>query len=139
MFVIPARAGSVGRLTLLDQNRVIRPTPRSACSPPPIRWASATQLASITARSRSIRPDGPLVIVTTLNYLAHDKEVDIILSKAKHYRTPEGKDIVNRMVRLADLTRNAFINGDLSRHEPAHRHHWAEMPTSSRISDSRSA
>ena len=53
-------------------------------------------------------------IVTTLNYLPHDKEVDIVLSKATHYRTPEGRDIVNRMVRVADLTRNAFINGDLS-------------------------
>ena len=54
-------------------------------------------------------------IVTTLNYLPHDKEVDIVLSKAKHYQTgPEGRDVVNKMVRVADLTRNAFVNGDLS-------------------------
>jgi cobaltochelatase CobS len=54
-------------------------------------------------------------IVTTLNYLPHDKEVDIVLSKAKHYQdSSEGRDIVNRMVRVADLTRNAFIAGDLS-------------------------
>src|SRR5258708_18904210 len=53
-------------------------------------------------------------IVTTLNYLAHDEEVEIVLAKAKHYRTQEGRDIVNKMVRLADLTRNAFANGDLS-------------------------
>jgi cobaltochelatase CobS len=52
--------------------------------------------------------------VTTLNYLPHDKEVDIVLSKAKHYTGKEGRDIVNRMVRVADLTRNAFMNGDLS-------------------------
>ena len=53
-------------------------------------------------------------IVTTLNYLPHDNEVEIVLSKAKHYRTKEGRDIVNKMVRVADLTRNAFMNGDLS-------------------------
>jgi cobaltochelatase CobS len=53
--------------------------------------------------------------VTTLNYLPHDKEVDIVLSKAQHYRgSTEGRDTVNKMVRIADLTRNAFMNGDLS-------------------------
>jgi cobaltochelatase CobS len=54
-------------------------------------------------------------IVTTLNYLPHDNEVAIVLAKSKHYqKTPEGKDTVNKMVRVADLTRNAFMNGDLS-------------------------
>ena len=53
-------------------------------------------------------------IVTTLNYLPHDNEVEIVLAKAKHYRTAEGRDIVNKMVRVADLTRNAFMNGDIS-------------------------
>jgi len=40
--------------------------------------------------------------------------VDIVLAKAKHFQNVEGRDTVNRMVRLADMTRNAFINGDLS-------------------------
>jgi cobaltochelatase CobS len=53
-------------------------------------------------------------IVTTLNYLPHDNEVEIVLAKAKPYRTTEGRDIVNKMVRVADLTRNAFMNGDIS-------------------------
>jgi cobaltochelatase CobS len=53
-------------------------------------------------------------IVTTLNYLPHDQEVDIVLAKAKHYQTEEGREHVSNMVRLADMTRNAFINGDLS-------------------------
>jgi cobaltochelatase CobS len=54
-------------------------------------------------------------IVTTLNYLPHDKEVGIVLAKNKAlWRDRKGRDIVNNMVRLADLTRNAFINGDLS-------------------------
>ncbi|RYE32681.1 MAG: hypothetical protein EOP23_11550 [Hyphomicrobiales bacterium] len=55
------------------------------------------------------------MIVTTLNYLPHDNEVAIVLAKSKHFQgTPEGKDVINKMVRVADLTRNAFMNGDLS-------------------------
>jgi cobaltochelatase CobS len=53
-------------------------------------------------------------IVTTLNYLPHDKEAGIILAKAKGYQNEKGKKTVANMVRLADLTRSAFINGDLS-------------------------
>ena len=53
-------------------------------------------------------------LVVTLNYLAHDKEVGIVLAKAKSYQTEKGKKLVSNMVRLADLTRQAFINGDLS-------------------------
>ena len=53
-------------------------------------------------------------IVVTLNYLAHEKEAGIVLAKAKSYQTEKGRKIVSNMVRLADLTRSAFINGDLS-------------------------
>src|SRR5690606_25194721 len=53
-------------------------------------------------------------IVTTLNYLPHQKEVDIVLAKAKHYQNEAGRSIVDKMVRVADMTRSAFINGDLS-------------------------
>ena len=54
-------------------------------------------------------------IVTTLNYLPHDKEVEIVLAKAQALSRPtKGRDIVSKMVRVADLTRNAFMNGDLS-------------------------
>src|SRR3546814_11576821 len=50
-------------------------------------------------------------IVVTLNYLPHDKEVGIVLAKAKSYaRDDKGKKTVANMVRLADLTRSAFIN-----------------------------
>ena len=37
-----------------------------------------------------------------------------MLAKAKHYRNEQGRDIVNKMVRVADLTRNGFMNGDIS-------------------------
>ncbi len=53
-------------------------------------------------------------IVVTLNYLPHDDEVEIVLAKVKSYQTDPGRKAVASMVRLADLTRNAFINGDLS-------------------------
>src|SRR2546429_147401 len=68
----------------------------------------------------------PWSIVTTLNYLPHDNEVDIVLAKAKHYRTDQGRDIVNKMVRVADLTRNAFMNGDISTVSPRTVITWAE-------------
>ncbi|MEW6258049.1 MAG: cobaltochelatase subunit CobS [Pseudomonadota bacterium] len=115
MFVIQRVLEVSGRLTLLDQNRVIRPHPafRLFATANTVGLGDTTGLYHGTQQINQGQMDR-WSIVTTLNYLAHDKEVDIILSKAKHYRTPEGKDIVNRMVRLADLTRNAFINGDLS-------------------------
>ena len=53
-------------------------------------------------------------IVTTLNYLPHDNEVNIVLAKVKSLIGDDGKDTANKMVRVADLTRNAFMNGDLS-------------------------
>ncbi|HHN68165.1 MAG TPA: cobaltochelatase subunit CobS, partial [Thermopetrobacter sp.] len=50
-----------------------------------------------------------------LNYLPHDEEVNIVLAKVKSFaETEDGRQVVNRMVRVADLTRNAFINGDIS-------------------------
>ena len=41
-------------------------------------------------------------------------EVDIILAKQKSYNTEAGKEQVSQMVRLAELTRNGFMAGDLS-------------------------
>jgi cobaltochelatase CobS len=53
-------------------------------------------------------------IVTTLNYLAHDVEEGIVLAKAPGYDSPEGRKIIASMVRVADMSRNAFMNGDIS-------------------------
>ncbi len=53
-------------------------------------------------------------IVTTLNYLAHDVEAEIVLAKAPSYNTADGRRTINAMVRVADMTRNAFMNGDIS-------------------------
>jgi cobaltochelatase CobS len=37
-----------------------------------------------------------------------------VVAKAKHFQNAEGRDTVSKMVRVADLTRNAFMNGDIS-------------------------
>jgi cobaltochelatase CobS len=115
MFVIQRVLESSGRLTLLDQSRVIRPHPafRLFATANTIGLGDTTGLYHGTQQINQAQMDR-WSIVTTLNYLPHDEEVDIVLSKAPHYRNPEGRDIVGRMVRVADLTRNAFINGDLS-------------------------
>jgi cobaltochelatase CobS len=115
MFVIQRVLESAGRLTLLDQSRVIRPHPafRLFATANTVGLGDTSGLYHGTQQINQAQMDR-WSIVATLNYLPHDEEVDIVLSKAKHYRTPEGRDIVNKMVRVADMTRNAFINGDLS-------------------------
>ncbi|MFG1401325.1 cobaltochelatase subunit CobS [Xanthobacter sediminis] len=115
MFVIQRVLESSGRLTLLDQSRVIRPHPafRLFATANTIGLGDTTGLYHGTQQINQAQMDR-WSIVTTLNYLAHDQEVNIVLAKAKHFQNQEGRDTVNRMVRLADLTRQAFINGDLS-------------------------
>jgi cobaltochelatase CobS len=115
MFVIQRVLEVSGRLTLLDQNKVIKPHPafRLFATANTVGLGDTSGLYHGTQQINQGQMDR-WSIVTTLNYLAHDEEVEIVLSKAHHYRTQEGRDIVNKMVRLADLTRNAFANGDLS-------------------------
>ena len=115
MFVIQRVLESAGRLTLLDQSRVIHPHKafRLFATANTIGLGDTSGLYHGTQQINQAQMDR-WNIVTVLNYLAHDKEVDIVLSKAKHYKGKEGRDTVNRMVRVADLTRNAFINGELS-------------------------
>ena len=115
MFVIQRVLESSGRLTLLDQSRVIRPHPafRLFATANTVGLGDTTGLYHGTQQINQAQMDR-WSIVTTLNYLPHDNEVAIILAKAKHYQNDKGRDIVNKMVRVADMTRQAFINGDLS-------------------------
>jgi cobaltochelatase CobS len=115
MFVIQRVLESSGRLTLLDQSRVIRPHKafRLFSTANTIGLGDTSGLYHGTQQINQAQMDR-WSIVTVLNYLAHDKEVDIVLSKAKHYQNKEGRETVNRMVRVADLTRQAFMNGELS-------------------------
>ena len=115
MFVIQRVLEQSGKLTLLDQSRVIKPHPafRLFATANTIGLGDTSGLYHGTQQINQGQMDR-WSIVTTLNYLPHDDEVEIVLAKAKHYRTDAGRDIVNKMVRVADLTRNAFMNGDIS-------------------------
>ena len=115
MFVIQRVLEVSGKLTLLDQKRVIRPHGafRLFATANTVGLGDTSGLYHGTQQINQGQMDR-WSIVTTLNYLPHDKEVEIVLAKSKHYQTKEGRDTVNRMVRLADLTRQAFMNGDLS-------------------------
>ena len=116
MFVIQRVLELSGRLTLLDQKRVIKPHPafRLFATANTVGLGDTSGLYHGTQQINQGQMDR-WSIVTTLNYLPHDREVDIVQAKAPHYQgSKEGRDIVNKMVRVADLTRNAFTAGDLS-------------------------
>lgn len=115
MFVIQRVLEQSGRLTLLDQRRVIRPHPafRLFSTANTVGLGDTSGLYHGTQQINQGQMDR-WSIVSTLNYLPHDREVDIVLSKASHYKDEEGRDTVSKMVQVADLTRSAFVNGDLS-------------------------
>jgi len=115
MFVIQRVLEVSGRLTLLDQNRVIRPHPafRLFATTNTVGLGDTSGLYHGTQQINQGQMDRWSIVVT-LNYLPHDEEVGIAAAKVKSFDTPEGRENLSRMVRLADLTRNAFINGDLS-------------------------
>ena len=115
MFVIQRVLEAQGRLTLLDQNRVIRPNRnfRLFATTNTIGLGDTTGLYHGTQQINQGQMDR-WSIVTTLNYLAHDVEAQIVLSKAPGYESADGKRTLAAMVRVADMTRNAFMNGDIS-------------------------
>jgi len=115
MFVIQRVLEVQGKLTLLDQNKVIRPHPafRLFATTNTIGLGDTSGLYHGTQQINQGQMDRWSLVVT-LNYLPHDQETAIVLAKAKTYNTDEGREIVSKMVRVADLTRSAFMNGDLS-------------------------
>jgi cobaltochelatase CobS len=115
MFVIQRVLELSGRLTLLDQSRVIRPHPafRLFSTTNTIGLGDTSGLYHGTQQINQGQMDRWSIVVT-LNYLPHDDEVNIVLAKSKEFNNDAGRKTVSNMVRLADLTRNAFINGDLS-------------------------
>src|SRR5207248_5074429 len=115
MFVIQRVLEVQGKLTLLDQNRVIRPHSsfRLFATANTVGLGDTSGLYHGTQQINQGQMDRWNIVVT-LNYLAHDTEVDIVLAKSPSYQTAEGKKTIAAMVRVADMTRNAFINGDIS-------------------------
>lgn len=115
MFVIQRVLEAQGRLTLLDQNRVIRPNKwfRLFSTTNTIGLGDTSGLYHGTQQINQGQMDR-WNIVTTLNYLDHDVETEIVVAKAPDYAGAEGRRTVAAMVRVADMTRNAFMNGDIS-------------------------
>jgi cobaltochelatase CobS len=115
MFVIQRVLEAEGRLTLLDQNKVLTPHPffRLFSTTNTIGLGDTTGLYHGTQQINQGQMDR-WSIVTTLNYLPHDKEVEIVLAKLPLYQSKEGREAISAMVRVADMTRNAFMNGDIA-------------------------
>ncbi|MDB5522259.1 MAG: cobS [Rhizobium sp.] len=116
MFVIQRVLESSGRLTLLDQSRVIKPHPafRLFATANTVGLGDTSGLYHGTQQINQAQMDR-WSVVTTLNYLPFDHEVGIVSAKVKTIsETEKGRDTIARMVRVAELTRAAFINGDLS-------------------------
>ncbi|MDC0989896.1 cobaltochelatase subunit CobS [Rhodospirillales bacterium] len=115
MFVIQRVLEVEGKLTLLDQSKVIKPHPffRLFATANTVGLGDTTGLYHGTQQINQGQMDR-WNIVTTLNYLEHDDEEAIILAKIPAYNNSEGKATISKMVELADLTRNGFMNGDVS-------------------------
>ena len=115
MFVIQRVLEVAGRLTLLDQSRVIEPHPsfRLFATANTVGLGDTSGLYHGTQQINQGQMDR-WSIVTQLNYLSHDHEVGIVLSKTPDWQNAKGQDQIDKMVRVADMTRAAFVNGDLS-------------------------
>ncbi len=115
MFVIQRVLEVDGRLTLLDQNRVIQPHSafRLFSTTNTIGLGDTTGLYHGTQQINQGQMDR-WNIVATLNYLPHEEEENIVLAKCPDYDTKEARNTIAAMVAVADLTRSGFINGDIS-------------------------
>ncbi|MFZ3484148.1 cobaltochelatase subunit CobS [Sphingomonas sp. 3-13AW] len=115
MFVIQRVLETEGKLTLLDQNRVIRPNPyfRLFATANTVGLGDTSGLYHGTQQINQGQMDRWNIVVT-LNYLPAEVEANIVLAKSGEYDQPGGKETVEKMVRVAELTRRGFINGDIS-------------------------
>lgn len=116
MFVIQRVLEVEGKLTLLDQNRVITPNPwfRLFSTTNTVGLGDTTGMYHGTQQINHGQMDR-WNIVATLNYLTHDVEVDIVYRKARSWQTrSNGRRVLANMVNVADLTRKGFMNGDVS-------------------------
>ena len=115
MFVIQRVLETDGKLTLLDQNQILKPHRhfRLFATSNTVGLGDTTGLYHGTQQINQGQMDR-WSIVSSLNYLSHNQEKDIIVSKIPALANEEGEKIIQRMVAVADLTRNSFINGDIS-------------------------
>lgn len=131
MFVIQRILEASGKLTLLDQNRVIHPHSafRLFATSNTVGLGDTTGLYHGTQQINQGQMDR-WNIVTTLNYLPADQELNIIAAKFPDMNDEKGRDTLERMIRLAGLTRKGFIQGELSTlMSPRTVISWAENTT----------
>jgi len=115
MFVIQRILETDGKLTLLDQSRVIKPNKyfRLFATANTVGLGDTSGLYHGTQQINQGQMDR-WNIISTLNYLDNKDEEKIILSKSKELNNQKGKEIIKNMVSTADLSRSGFINGDIS-------------------------
>tara|TARA_B100001996_G_scaffold345274_1_gene301538 strand:- start:364 stop:1341 length:978 start_codon:yes stop_codon:yes gene_type:complete len=131
MFVIQRILESEGNFTLLDKNKVLEQHDffRIFATTNTVGLGDTTGLYHGTQQINQGQMDR-WNIISTLNYLPFEKELEIILSKNKKFNTKEGKETLSNMVKVADLTRKGFINGDISTvMSPRTVLHWADNTT----------
>ncbi len=115
MFVIQRILETDGKLTLLDQNEVINPHPyfRLFATSNTVGLGDTTGLYHGTQQINQGQMDR-WSLVATLNYLSHEQESAIVLGKVPNFDNERGRSQIKQMVSVADLSRTAFINGDIS-------------------------
>ena len=128
MFVIQRILEAEGNFTLLDKNKVIKQHKyfRLFATSNTVGLGDTTGLYHGTQQINQGQMDR-WNIVTTLNYLAMEKEMEIILGKNKNLNNTKGKEKISNMVKVATLTRKGFMAGDISTvMSPRTVLHWAE-------------
>ena len=128
MFVIQRVLESEGNFTLLDKNKVLKQNKhfRLFATSNTIGLGDTSGLYHGTQQINQGQMDR-WNIVTTLNYLSFEKEMEIILAKNKNLNNSKGKDIIANMIKVASLTRKGFAAGDISTvMSPRTVLHWAE-------------
>ena len=128
MFVIQRVLESEGNFTLLDKNKVLEQHDffRIFATTNTVGLGDTTGLYHGTQQINQGQMDR-WNIVSTLNYLPFNKELEIVLAKNKNLNNKDGKELLSNMIKVADLTRKGFINGDISTvMSPRTVLHWAE-------------
>ena len=128
MFVIQRILESDGTFTLLDKNKVLKQNKyfRLFATTNTVGLGDTTGLYHGTQQINQGQMDR-WNIVTTLNYLTLEKEMEIILAKNKNLNNTKGKEKVSNMIKVASLTRKGFIAGDISTvMSPRTILYWAE-------------
>ena len=128
MFVIQRILEAEGNFTLLDKNKVIKQNKyfRLFATSNTVGLGDTSGLYHGTQQINQGQMDR-WNIVTTLNYLSLEKEMEIILAKNKSYNNAEGKEKISNIIKVATLTRKGFIAGDISTvMSPRTVLHWAD-------------